>query len=142
MLILRGFFCSSKFCEEFLRSSYHQNNDFESLIFQAAVVCNFKVSFVLGIHSETLKITSLTCKVMETLEVVSETQAMLELHVLPFFDIFLLLLIFVSKIFSSDTTGPIETLLCMNVLWCIMNRTDVGIFDPWTNMATVTKNRT
>ena len=32
--------------------------------------------------------------------------------------------------------------LGMNVPWGIVHRTDVGIFDPLKNMATVTKNRT
>ena len=47
-----------------------------------------------------------------------------------------------SKIFSSETTQLIGTKLGMNVSWCILHRTEVGIFDPSKNMAALTKNRT
>ena len=51
-------------------------------------------------------------------------------------------MLFLSKIFYSDTTRPIGTTLGMNVPWGIMHRTDVGLFDPSKSMGTVTKNRT
>ena len=38
-----------------------------------ARICTISTSFVLAIHSETLKITILACRVVETLEVDSET---------------------------------------------------------------------
>ena len=50
-------------------------------------------------------------------------------------------MLFLSKIFSYDTTLPIETTVGMNVSWGILYRNDVGIFDLSKNMATVTKNR-
>lgn len=50
------------FVKKLLRSLYHYFNNFESLLFQAMaymyfvqILCNFKTSFVLAIHSETLK---------------------------------------------------------------------------------------
>ena len=44
-----------------------------------------------------------------------------------------------SKLFSSEITRPIGTKLGMNVPWDILHRTDVGIFDPSKNKASVIK---
>ena len=51
-------------------------------------------------------------------------------------------MLFLSKIFSSDTTLPIGTKLGMNVPWGILHRTGVRIIDFMKNMAAITKNRT
>ena len=63
--------------------------------------------------------------------------------VIAFFNVFLqFLMLFLSKIFFSDTTWPIETKFGMNVPWGILHWTEVGIFYLLKNMAAVTKNRT
>ena len=62
------------------------------------------------------------------------------LELLPFFNVFkLFLTLFLSKIFSSDTTGPIGNKLGINVPWNIMQKTDMGIFHLPKNMATIIK---
>ena len=48
-------------------------------------------------------------------------------------------MLFLPKIFSSDTTGPIGSKFGMNVPWGILHRNGVGNFDLSKNMAVITK---
>ena len=51
-------------------------------------------------------------------------------------------MLFVSKIFCSETTRPFRTKLDMNIPEDILQRSGVGIFDLSKNMVSVTKNKT